>query len=398
MKRLLTTLTFITLTLCAGIAVRAQTYQIIDTQSSTVANNITKTVFTVQVGSNPLNRFLISRVTKNVPAHALKGTMLLLPPLGSGFQNYEVGDGGDYDKSFAGFFARRNFDVWGYSQRVQGIAAGSCESGALDCSAMADWGLQTILDDVAFIRQRIELAHPGEKPVVGGLSLGSIASVAVINARPDDYSGAILIEGTLYDEDPAVRAINANFCAVFEDLLANGIYYDGQGLSGFKLVNQLAAVNPTGLSPLPGFPPGFTNHQAFVATMSAPPLSPTTPRPGYNFLAGSIPQDRFFYANESLVHANIARFVDYVANRTVRDVNCGLAGERTFTNNLHSFAGPVIVFAGGHGFGTGMLDTARLMTSADVTINFKAEYGHVDHVFSQKHLHEVEHPVLKWLK
>jgi hypothetical protein len=35
---------------------------------------------------------------------------LLLPPLGSGFQNYEVGDDGNYDDSFAGFFAKRNYD------------------------------------------------------------------------------------------------------------------------------------------------------------------------------------------------------------------------------------------------------------------------------------------------
>ncbi|MBV9959137.1 MAG: hypothetical protein JO360_11985, partial [Acidobacteria bacterium] len=245
---------------------------------------------------------------------------------------------------------------------------------------------------------QIEAVHPGEKPVVGGLSLGSIASVATINAHPSDYAGAILIEGTLYDENPVVRSVNANFCAVFEDLLANGVYYDGQGLPGFKLISQLADVNPTGLSPVPGFPAGFTNHQAFVATMSAPPLSPTTPRPGYQFLAGSVAEDRFFFVNEPLIHDNIAMFVDYVANRTVRDVNCGLAGERTFSNNLNQFNGSVIVFAGGTGFGTGMIDTANLMTSASVTLNFRAEYGHVDHVFSTNHLQEVEHPVLKWLK
>lgn len=398
MKRQLLPLCIFTLLFCAGGFTHAQTYQVISTTSSNVADNVTRTVATVQVGNNPLNRFLMTRVRKNVPDHALQGTLLLLPPLGSGFQNYEVGDNGNYDDSFAGFFAKRNYDVWGYSQRTQGLAAGSCESNAIDCSVMADWGIQTILEDVAFIRQQIEAAHPGQKPVVGGLSLGSIASVATIDAHPGDYAGAILIEGTLYDENTDVRNVNANFCAVFNDLLANGVFYDGQGLPGFKLVSHLADIDPAGPTPLPGFPPGFTNHRAFVATMSAPPLSPTTPRPGYNFLAGSVAEDRFFFANEPLVHANIAQFVDYVANRTVRDVNCGLAGERTFSNNLDDFTGSVIVFAGGTGFGTGMIDTANLMTSAKVTLNFKAEYGHVDHVFSNDHLHEVEHPVLQWLK
>ncbi|HVG17825.1 MAG TPA: hypothetical protein VNI02_02150 [Blastocatellia bacterium] len=389
-------LSIVFLALIAGIG-HAQTYQIVGTESSVVAGGLIKAVTTVQVGSNPINRFLISRVRKDIPSQALKGAILLLPPLGSGFQNYEVGENNDYNNSFAAFFARRNFDVWGYSQRVQGIAAGSCESGAIDCSAMADWGLQTIVDDVAFVRQQIGLARPGTKPVVGGLSLGSIAAVATINAHPDDYAGAVLIEGTMYDEDPQVRAINADFCAGFESLLANGVFFDSQGISGFKLVSHLAEVDPNGPTPLPGFPAGFTNHQAFVATMSAPPLSPTTPRPGYFFLAGSVPEDRFFFANEPLVHANIAQFVDYTATRTIRDVSCGLAGERTFTNNLQNFRGPVIIFAGGHGFGTGMIDTARLMTSARVTLNFNEAYGHVDHVFSVNHRHEVEHPILAWL-
>jgi pimeloyl-ACP methyl ester carboxylesterase len=397
MKRLFPSLSILVFLFCASVT-QAQNYQVISTASSSVADNVTKTVTTVQDGSNPLNRFLMTRVRKSVPNHALKGTILLLPPLGSGFQNYEVADGGNYDTSFAGFFARRNYDVWGYSQRVQGLTAGSCESNAIDCSVMAGWGMQTILNDVAFIRQQIEAAHPGQKPVVGGLSLGSIASIATINAHPGDYAGAILIEGTLYDENAGVRSINANFCAGFDNLLANGVFYDGQGLPGFKLISHLADIDPAGLSPIPGFPPGFTNHQAFVATMSAPPLSPTTPRPGYNFLAGSVAEDRFFFANEPLVHANIEVFVDYVANRTIRDVSCGLAGDRTFSNNLHNFTGPVIIFAGGHGFGTGMIDTANLMTSAAVTLNFREEYGHVDHVFSNNHSQEVEHPILRWLK
>ena len=398
MKQLFPGLCILALLFCAGDVTHAQTYQIISTTSSNVSNNVTKTVKTVQVGSNPLNRFLMTRVRKNIPNDDLKGTILLLPPLGSGFQNYEVGDGGDYEKSFAGFFARRNYDVWGYSQRVQEFTAGSCESNAIDCSVMADWGLQTIVDDVAFIRQQIEAAHPGEKPVVGGLSLGSIASIAMINAHPNDYAGAILIEGTLYDENTDVRNINASFCAAFDGLLAQGVFYDAQGIQGFKLVSHLAKVDPAGPTPLPGFPAGFTNHRAFVAAMSAPPLSPTTPRPGYQFLAGSVADDRFFFVNEPLIHASISVFVDYVANRTIRDVSCGLAGERTFSNNLHNFTGSVIVFAGGTGFGTSMTDTTNLMTSAEVTVNFRPEYGHVDHVFSNDHLHEVEHAVLKWLE
>jgi pimeloyl-ACP methyl ester carboxylesterase len=384
-------------TLLAGAAA-AQPYQIVHSETSAVTNNLTRTVSTVYAGGNPLNRFLMSRVRKNAPDHAFRGAILLLPPLGSGFQNYEVGEDNNYDNSFAGFFANRGFDVWGYSQRVQGITAGACESGGIDCSPMAGWGLQTIVNDVAFIRQQIGLAHPGQKPVVGGLSLGSIASVAVINAAPEDYAGALLIEGTLYDADPQVRAINQGFCDMFDGLLAQGVYYDGQQLPAFKLVAQLATVDPDAPSPLPGFPPGLTNHQAFVAFLSVPNISPITPRPNYFLAGGDAKKDRLFFANDALLRANIAQFVDYVALRTVRDVNCGLAGDRTFTNNLQNFKGSVYVVAGGHGFGSGMLDTAALMTSASKTINFVEAFGHVDAYFEGSHRQNLDRPILSWLE
>src|SRR6186713_1819481 len=90
-------------------------------------------------------------------------------------------------------------------------------------------------------------------------------------------------------------------------------------------------------------------------------------------------------------------FVDYTTTRSLRDLNCGLAGETTFTNNLGSFTGPVIMFAGGHGFGSAMTDTAQLMSSATITMNSRADYGHVDYMFSTNHLQELEHPIFNWL-
>jgi hypothetical protein len=148
---------------------------------------------------------------------------------------------------------------------------------------------------------------------------------------------------------------------------------------------------------LPGFPPGLTNHQAFVLALSAPPVSPLSPRPGYFQLAGSFVENQFFFANEPLVHANLATFGDYTTTRALRDLNCGLAGETTFTSNLGSFTGPVIMFAAGHGFGSAMFDTAQLMGSANVTMNNNTAYGHVDYMFSTNHVHELEQPILKWL-
>jgi hypothetical protein len=195
-----------------------------------------------------------------------------------------------------------------------------------------------------------------------------------------------------------VRAINQGFCDIFDGLLAQGVYYDGQQLPGFKLVAQLATASPSDPSPLPGFPPGFTNHQAFVAFLSTPQISPLSPRPNYFNAAGDAQQDRLFFANDALLRANIAQFVDYAALRTIRDVSCGLAGDRMFTNNLQNFKGAVYVVAGGHGFGSSMIDTAALMTSASKTINFVEEFGHVDAYFEGSHQQDLAKPILAWLK
>jgi pimeloyl-ACP methyl ester carboxylesterase len=384
-------------TSCGGPDDDVSDYQIVDTEVSTVAPNIVRKVTTVQVGSNPLNRFLMYRVSKKIPAKALRGTIVLLPPLASGFQNYEVGDDGNYESSFAAFFAKQNYDVWGYSQRVQGLAAGSCESGAVDCSAMADWGIQTMVDDTTFIREQIEHVHPGERPAVGGLSLGSMATIAVINAHPHDYAGAFLLEGTLFDASPTDRAINAGYCAFWEGQLADGVYYDDEQFPGVKTIAQLASVDPSAASAFLGSP-GLTNHQVFVGLFSTPQISPTTPRPGYFMLAGNAQQDEFDFANDQLFRDNVAQFVDYAALRTIRDVNCSLAGDTTFTGNLHKFHGELFVNAGGHGFGPAMLDTVALMPGARAKTNYVAQLGHVDHFFAVNHVELTEQPLLRWLR
>jgi pimeloyl-ACP methyl ester carboxylesterase len=389
---------FIATQLLLAASSQAQPYQTINTQSSLVGDDLSRTVTTIQSGTNPLNRFQMTEVRKaDLPTEGLKGVVFLLPPLASGFQNYEATANGDYNDSFVAFFARRNFVVMGYSPRQEGLNAGSCESGAIDCSPMADWGMATVLSDITFIRQQIGIKFPTLKTVVGGLSAGSIYSMAAINAHPNDYAGALLIEGTIHDPDPNVRAINANFCANWDALLAAGVFYDGQNGPAIKALSQAAQAAPNAPNVFPGFPPGLTNHQAFVLAFSAPVVSPLTPRPNYFLVAGNFAEDRFFFANEPLLQANLTTFYDYLPVRLVRDLNCGLAGETTFTNNLGSFHGPVIMFAAGHGFGSAMLSTAQLMTSASVTINFKQEYGHVDYVFGNDHQHELEHPILTWL-
>jgi pimeloyl-ACP methyl ester carboxylesterase len=371
-------------------------YQIVDSHTSSMGQGLTRTVTTVQVGDDPIDRFRMHRVTKAHGPASAKGTIFLLPPISIGFEHYEIGDDGEFHQSFAAFFAKHGYDVWGYSQRTAELVAGSCESGEIDCSAMEGWGLQTIVDDATFIRSQIEAAHPGERPAVGGVSLGSIAAMALINAHPDDYAGTFMFEGSLYVANPEERQISQTFCEQLEGALSYGVYYDGTSLPGMRLVAGLASTNPSGHE-LDG-PGGLTNHQVWVSMMSTAQIGPLQPRQNYFFLAGDVAQDRFYFADDRLARANMTHFSDYLALRTVRDVSCSLAGDTTFIDSIASFQGSTFVLGGGHGFGPMMIDFLSLMPEAEETTNLVGPFGHMDHYFNANHREMMEKPLLKWLK
>lgn len=372
-------------------------YRIVETTTTVPAPGLHRTLSVVQVGNNPVNRFQMVRVQGQGCHGPRRGAMLILPPVSNGFENYEATDTG-YAASFAAFFASRGYDVWGLSQRTEGLVAGACESGAYDCTPMAEWGLDTLVDDAEFVRGRIAAEHPGRKPVIGGISLGAMATVAAIDRDPHAYAGAFLLEGAIYDADPAEQAIAQGFCDAAEGALAAGVYYDDQQLPGMRGVAQLASFAPDAPSPIPGMPPGFTNHQAYVALMNGPGLGPLTPFPGYAFLTGDPFEDRFYVASDTFAMANMSTFVDYATFRILRDVDCGLAGERTFTSKLGRVHLPVFVNAGGHGFGPAMLDTLALMPHADTTVNYVPELGHMDHFFAVDHRALTEEPILAWME
>src|SRR4051812_7976088 len=161
-------------------------YQVTGTAVTRVGG-LVRTELVVRAGSHPLDRFKMVRLVKAGPAAQLQGSILFLPPLGLNFNFYEQRDpNGELGTSIAEFFALRGFDVYGYSPRFEGIPAGACEAHAVDCSVMAQWDLQSMVDDVAFVRSQIETFHPGTRIVTGGASLGGILAIAVVNDRPGD--------------------------------------------------------------------------------------------------------------------------------------------------------------------------------------------------------------------
>lgn len=360
-----------------------------------------RTEYTVTDGPGPLDRFKAVRLT----LHGIEPrdeALLLLPPLGVNHGFYEQTDLlGTVASSFAGFFAVRGYDVWQYISRMEGIPAGTCEAGIVDCSAFAGWDIQSMVDDVAFVRDLVEAENPGADVTTGGASLGSILGFAVLNADPGRYAGAFLYEGMLFTPDPAVRALNQVHCAQGQALIGAGIFFEGAGSNIVKMLGRQADLAPAGLTPIPLFPPFLTNQQALVGFFVSPPPGPITqPVPGYFFMAGDPVAGEFEFASNRRVITNILRFVDYSPVPLVRDVSCALAGlDATHVANLGAFTGRVLGIGGGGGFGPYMPDNLALFTgAADVEFQLEPAFGHIDHFMTPDHRDFLERPILEWLR
>ena len=347
--------------------------------------------WTVQAGTDPAARFTVHRLHK--PAAHPRGVLLLMPGGGSSFPLYTADEDGRIAQSFAGYFATRGFDVWGYSPRTFGLAPGACSS-TVDCSGMRDWGMAAVVSDALYIRERIRDVHPGLKPVIGGFSLGAMSTLAVIDAAPHDWSGAIVWEGMLYSEDPVVLAANASVCADLEAQLAAGQIWDEATYSTLQLVYGLATNDPDGPSPLPGFE-GLTNRQAFFVLMTTPQPAPPGYVPGYTLVAGSI--EGLSFSSEERIGMLIGQFNAYEPVALIRDYTCALGGERTFTGNLGSFTAPVYTVRAGHGFGAWMDDNLDLLGSDDITTNYVADFAHGDHYASPDSKKILLQPLFAWL-
>jgi hypothetical protein len=62
------------------------------------------------------------------------------------------------------------------------------------------------------------------------------------------------------------------------------------------------------------------------------------------------------------------------------------------------FRGDVLVYAEGFGFGQMMIDTANLMTRAQVTIDYHAEFGESDRYYNTHWVDNAVTPLVQWLR
>lgn len=386
--------------LATAPAIACEDCQVIASGSSR-DGRLVRTEWTIQVGADPLDQFKMIRLRKNVPAQSLNSSILFLPPAGFTFTFYEQRDpDGAIGSSIAEFFALRNYDVYGYSPRMDGVPAGACEAGALDCSAMASWGVQSMVEDATFIREQIEALHPGSAVFVGGFSQGALLTIAVANAHPDDYAGIFPWDGFMYSNDPGVVAYSESNCTALEAALDVGIYFDGVTFNFIQQLGKVAAQAPAAGTPVRLLPPVLSNHQALVAVLSTTTPGPLSmPVPGYILANGSLAEDRLFFAAETRLFESANRLYDYFPLAALRDWHCSIAGlDDRFVANLGSFDAPVLAIGAGHGWGAYMEDQLGLLGSTDVSFLFQPDFGHVDHFWSEDHRSYIERPILRWLE
>jgi len=384
-------------TLLAATAFSA--YHVVSTEVTRPTPAIERVVHQVQVGGNSLNRFTITHVHKR-RANA-DGSLILLSPFLLPGSFYEISESGGYAKSAAGRLAESNIDVWLVDQRHSGLAAGSCESGAADCSVMLDWDFDSYSSDALFALSLVKAQGGGchGKPAIGGFSAGANMALATVNRAPSEFSGVFLYEGTFFTEDPTIRAHNDAVCTDLDERLSHGEPFDPSA-AVVGLVLKLAALAPDELFPLPVFPPGTTNQQAmFYVFGTPPPPGALSPTPNFVRCTTDFAAQSFVYTNEVRLKLTGPLFENYASLPALRDLACGLAGrDDSHYDHLSAFRGKALVYVEGTGFGPAMFDTAGLFhPSVDVTIESHPELGEADPYFSSKWNQLFLAPLRSWL-
>lgn len=379
----------------------AESRKVVAESTTVPAMGLSRTVMTVQEGASTFERFDVVRLHRmgNVGKH--DEPVILLAPFGFPAEFWEASaPGSDYVDSFGPGLALEGYDVWLVDNRLAAAAPGQCESGAVDCSPMKDWGIDTAVDDALFVTKLIKgKGSCGAKdPVIGGLSGGSSTALAAVNRHPNKFRGLFLWEGTLYTADPDIRARNAAFCQ--NDIAAYdaGTYFDGS-VAVFQLLFQLATVAPNDPSPIPVFPPGTTNLQAILFALTVPdPSNPLNFTETFVRLVGNPFAATLAFSDINRVLAWGGLVGTYAPVAFIRDSHCAMGGlDDSFTDKLDKFKGSALVFSEGLGFGQMMLDTADLLERADVTIDTNPTFGESDRYSHVNWQDEALLPLVEWL-
>jgi pimeloyl-ACP methyl ester carboxylesterase len=346
------------------------------TIDSSITGPLRKVDSVVQVGNDTRNRFTMHRVYKRNSRRAHRGSIVLLPSLVSNFREYLIDENHDPLRSLAATLALADYTVYGYSPRTANLPVNGCSSGAVDCSILKEWNFNAYLSEIEYIREQVARHYDGEKPAIGGLSLGGMLGVAAVNARPSGYSGLLLWDAILYSADRVIVDLNSASCAALTGAIAAGIYYE-EGLA-----NVVKELTRTGEAAAVQF---FGTAQPALGT------------PTLIQIVADATHSRFEFAFFPRVVEFVSALNNVEALAILRDAQCSFAGDRTFTANLRRFTAPILAIKEHQGFGAYMQDTIDLMGSKKVRVQDDFSFGHLDAYLVREHFAFVEAPILDWL-
>lgn len=381
------------LTTAMAITPAQTNYEIVDVETTTPAPFLEREDITISFGDASFEQITVTHLhTKDfIPSPF---PTIWVGPLGIGTRWYEQ-TFDDYKKSFAARLAYKGHDVWLVPLRAgdeNTLPAGSCADPnnptvppLVDCSAFGQWGLADVVEDVEFTRTLIE----GEKnPTIGGIWTGAMASMAVVNAHPENYAGAIFWEGSLYAEDPFVLGKNSAICASLDGL--PDMFAADPTPQIEQTVIDLAVADPEGLSPFPqqALDPYFltageaTNIQVAWAIFIVDNFKGLLDRvvPGLVFMTGDLENGPAISDFNQLINvAQSGPRQTYGSLGILRDFACGLGGDPEHTADLHNFTKNVYFIGGDKGLEDEMVVTEALFTdAANVYTDYRDDRGAYD--------------------
>jgi len=333
----------------------------------------------IQFGARTEEHFGMHRFRRQdalSPELSGKPVLLLLPSTGASFKQYFYPTRTGELPSLAESLADQGYWIYGFSPPTTDLPAGYCAQ--RDCEFARGWGLGLYRNMVSRLREEITHAHPNVPVVIGGLSMGAILTWAVLDAKPEDYAGAIIWEGANYLRSPALRAANQVLCQTHRTRLAAGTTLDAVLLPRLK-TTQLS--HPRLFSAL------FSSFNPFVAGI-----------PWFKMAEGDLFSGTLTHADPDRTRHMIQNANDVESVRLMADVTCALAGERTYTSGLSNWKGPILAIGSEHGYGRLLADQISLTDSKSVEWVFHQGMGHADAFLSPQRRDLLELPLLNWLK
>lgn len=365
------------------------TYEVVETSITNPAPHIEREVLTISYGPLPFERFNVvhisapwTRGNPNVPS------AMFIAPLGQPARWWEATD--EYADSLPVSEVYLGVDTWIVEQRMgteETLPIGSCPGP--NCEVFGEWSFADVIEDIEYVRT--ELIDAKNNPTIVGHWTGAMTAAAVINEKPENYSGVVLWEGTLLTDEPFTLAKNSQACAGL------GGVPDAFAASTQPWAEVLAVKagdnDPFGFSPvLQFFLDGYflvsgvaTNldylHALFI--VDNPALLDRVSE-GLVFMVGTVSGGPDVADIGQIINVvNDGVNVSHASLGILTDMACGLGGNTDYTDNLAAFTGDVIVIGSDRGMRDELQDTLDAFTNARFkTAEFRGEFGVYDLFFS----------------